>query len=669
MDETTPIYGNEEERSLYHEVMLHYKTAKQDLESRIPDFNKKDELFRSHINEKNWPYRTLVFDPRTFTALYEKTARLFANKPRGRMNPREGGDALGAQINNEIVSFQWDDNERVDGSPMLAKWALMDLNARKYGASFAVCKWHWEKRMTKSNGKAEASVFFDGPNFKPLDNRDCLPNPSYSTIKNWFQHREYVTFQELENVNDAARGKPIYKNLHLLKDAMSKDSDRGGDRRDNNYVSKNKELKGLEDYLGTDTVYRTIEIVTEYRNDRWVVFSPRHGIILRDISNPYDHGQIPVIQLKYFPIDDDIYGLSEIEPVEKLQNALNAYICQNLDTLNMSTYMPLKVNQTGGAVQMHTLQFGPGAKWLMNNPATDVVPFEGKPSGVAEFPVIYRFMIGAIAEAYGEASAAVSGLNPTEGQKTAAEIKDTALSRSARDNFNRIFLEEALKKQMMFWLKLNQQFFFNQGEKYKIIKIAGKDALRYFQKAGLDGMGLTTEAEDILANPEMAGTVEPQDFQQPLYPIEVGNGDILPKLNMEDDKSVGSLFVEPSDLSGTYDYIPDVASMTDTANEKATQTKLEALTLIQQPGVQQMLAQEQKKVKVFELLTDYLEDIGFKNADQYFEQMEGGLLNGINGGGEGGPQAVAPGMGNGGAGGFFNGGQAVSNGQNQPVVS
>ena len=313
--------GTDQEVNIFSECFRHYTLAKEDLELRIKDFDKVDTLFRSHIDESGWPYQSLIFDPRTFTAIFEKTSRLFANKPRGRLVPREGGDSLGAEISNEVLSFQWDDNERVDAMPMLAKWSMMDMNARKYGASFGLCKWHYECKPNKDKTKKE--VFFDGPNFKPLVNRDCLPNPAYSTVKNWFQYRDYITIQELENVNDAAKSKPVYKNLDILMDKIRKEK-KGGDMRSTNYQSKNLSIGNKTDFMGRDEVFKTIEVITEYRADRWITFAPRYGVVIRDIPNPYDHGQIPIVMLKYYPVDDDIYGLSEIEPVEKLQQAVNA---------------------------------------------------------------------------------------------------------------------------------------------------------------------------------------------------------------------------------------------------------------------------------------------------------------------------------------------------------
>ena len=443
MPKEIKVRGTPEEQKRFSEVVEHNIMAKEDLEARIPDWDKKDILFRSHIEETNWPYNAMVFDPRTFTAIFEKSSRLLGNKPRGRMVPREGGDALGAKINNEILAFQWDEVERL-GSPMLARWHLMDMNARKYGASFGLAKWHFERRAVDG----QQVTYFDGPNFRPLVNRDCLPNPSYSEIKNWFQVREYLTMRELQEVNDAARGKPVFKNLDILRQVLSSgETGYGkGDYRSSNWVSKNLSIKGLQDFLGRDAVFPTIEVTTEYRPDRWITFAPKHGLILRDIENPYQHGQIPIVILRYYPIDDDLYGLSEIEPIEKLQKAVNALINQYLDSINQSTNRILKVRPTG--VQMHTLEFAPGAKWLMTDPTSDVLPLEFSATGVAEFANTYRFMIGAMQEALGESSAAISNLVPGESRRTATEIRDLSFARSARDNFNQVFLAEALKKQM-----------------------------------------------------------------------------------------------------------------------------------------------------------------------------------------------------------------------------
>jgi hypothetical protein len=669
------VRGTPEEQKTFLDIHRHYIMAEEDLTVRMKDWDKKDELFRSYINEKDWPYRSLVFDPRTFTAIYEKTARLLANKPRGRVIPREGGDVVKAKIINELLSFQWDDNERADSESMIAKWAMMDQNTRKYGASFGLAKWHWKRQVVREDkdGKVtgKSKIFFDGPNFRPLNNRDCLPNPSYSQVKNWFQHREYLTLEEMTEVNDSARSKPIYKNLDILKQALKSESRAGGDTRSHNYVVKNLSIKGLTDYLGQDEVFKTVEVITEYRPDRWITFAPRHGVVLRDIPNPYEHGQIPVVTLKYYQIDDDIYGLSEIEPIERLQKAVNALINQYIDAINMSLYAPLKVRSTGGAVQMHTLEFGPGAKWLMNDPSSDVLTHDQNLTGVQEFTSTYRFLISAMQEALGETSAGISNLVPGEQGKTATEVKDTAMSRSARDNFNQLFLGEALKKQMMFWHLMDQQLFFKTNDgKAKVLRIVGKDALAYFKNAGLDGNGLSDTSIDLLSS--MADeNIDPADLQEPLFPVETPEG-MKPKMEMDDMGQMGSLLVEPADLAGTYDYIPDVGSMNTSAIDDTMRAKAVAIEQITKGGIGAMIAQEGKKIKISDMAIDYWEDIGFKNADQYIEnapaQLPGMGGQDVGQARAGTPQAVAMGGGNVPGQGMGAGGQAVLNGQAQPVI-
>ena len=609
------IRGTEQEREIYWESKRHYDMSREDLETRYTDWNKKDELFRSHINEKGWPYSAMVFDPRVFTAIYEKAARMLSNKPKGRLIPREGGDVLGAKINNSILDYQWDEAERIDGEPMLSKWARMDMNCRKYGASFALAKWHFERRDQK--------IWFDGPNFTPWNNRDVLHNPSYSSIQKWIQLREWVTLGDLQRVNDAARSRPIYKNLDIIRDSLSKEARGGGDMRSSAWVSKNLAIKGLQDYRGRDEVFKVFEFVTEYRDDRWISFAPKYGVVLRDIPNPYVHGRIPVIQLKYYPIDEDFYGLSEIEPVEKLQKGLNALVNQYLDAINMSLYSPLKIRTA--SVQMHTLKFAPGAQWLMNDPSSDVLPYDAKPSGIPEFAQTYRFMVGAMQEALGETSAATSQMVPGAQERTATEIQELSLQRNVRDNFNQIFLAEALRDQMMLWYTMNQQFMFDDQHKQRVIRIAGADAVSYFQEAGLSEQGIPPETIEMITSPEMEEVLTDPNFDmnqmmQPLVPVSTPEGN-MPKMTIEEDGKTAEILIEASDIAGNYDYIPDVKSMANP--EPAVVNALTQMMLIaKDPASVQARAMDGKRIKLSEVEKDLFELLGLKNADKYYESAE-----------------------------------------------
>lgn len=648
--------GSSSEIKAFTEVHSHYSIATQDLEQRTyrkNGFDDADKMFASHIDEANWPYSSLIFDPIPYTVILEKSARLIGNKPKGKLVPREGGDSLGAYINNELLDYQWEDNSRL-GESMIQKWIMMDQNVRKYGSSFALVPWRYECRYP--GGKKE--VFYDGPDFKVCNSRDVLANPSYEYVNKWFQHREYLTLKDLERVNDTARTEPVYRNLDILRDSLREDIKGKGDHRTIN--PKNKQIRGLQDFLGQDEYNVPLEVVTEYRNDRFITFTPRHGVILRDIPNPFKHGEIPVVHLKYYPLQDDLYGVNELEPVAKQIRAMNAHDSAYSDTIALSTRPPVHVNPIN--VRMHTLEWAPEAKWLMNNPNQDVQLMNmNQVTAISNnYTVIKDTLRGSLLNALGESSQGISTINPTQdtGRVTATEVKDTAFTRNVRDNMNKIFLSEALKKQIMFWHSMNQQFMFKaKSDQLKIVRIVGRDAIEFFERQGLSDIRPTEEDAVIAQQSMMMGQEPPQIVPGPRYAVNVGEDESgmpmeVPKYLPDENGGGGNLIIEPGDLSGNYDYVPDIESMSSPQPEQVEQKITSLLATIINPAITQGLASEGIKPKYKEIVTRAIESTNvIKDAESLFEDlpqqnsmMGGGVYEGqvdAGGGvaGPGGPQA------------------------------
>ena len=627
--------NRQKEEQVFKEVKRHNDLGFDETDKRATgrnrigslSFNEADELFRSWLDENKWPYDALLFDPRVFTFIFEKTSRLIANKPKGHLSPREGSNVLSARINNTLLDYQWD-NANVGGS-MLSKWSVMDISTRKYGASFALCKWRYEK-------DSHDKIVFDGPDMQVLNNRDVAHDLSATAIENcnWFQVRQYVTVQDLQNVNDASRSGPQYKNLKKLKDAIrfndsSQGNLNGGDSRGTNWISRNRAISGLEqDPVGKDDVFKTIEIVTEYRRDRWITFAPKHGVVIRDIPNPYENNEIPIVMLRYYSIDDDLYGLSEIEPIKGIQKAINALLCQYVDEINQKLYSPIAV---GPGVRQHTLEWGKGARWIMNNPLQDFRLVESKSNAAQYFQNTYSVLVAAMMNALGESSLGITNTQPYQTDKTATEVKALQLQRNARDQYNQIFLAEAIKRQYMLWHSMNQKLLFSDPKTmHYIIRISGDDALKYFQQRGLDQL---VPVDNKISEMAMSGKYTPEELAKwgsqeptPKYPINLGNEKepkIQPKLQMEDESnSSAQLYIEPADLNGLYDFSIDVQSMQVSANEERKQARQQAVTMLTtNPNVVGMLAQEQIKPKFKELFVIWLEDLGFTDAGRFFEKM------------------------------------------------
>lgn len=597
------IRGTKAEQKTFADVSQHYVMAKNDLQQRISrkgGFDDSDKLFFGHI-PSDWPFQSEVFDPRIATVLFEKDARLLGNKPKGRFVAREGGDEVGAFVNNELFNFQWDDVARI-GAPMLIRWFLMSQQARRYGISFGVTKWHYEMRGDK--------CFYDGPDMQVIYARDALPDPSFSEIKNWFQYREWVTLADLKRVNDMSKEKEgMWKNLNQIAEVFREEERVKGQSRSTDYVIKAKSLRGIQDTLGQDALFKTFEIVHERRPDRWITFAPKLGVVIRDIPNPYKHGEIGVIPLKYNPITDDLYGFSEVETVASTQRAINALLCQYIDAVNHDLYPPLMINPSG--VRMHTIEFKPDAKWLMNRPGQDVIRMQTSTAATNTFSNTYALLVSSLQNATGETSAAYSQLAPGQQERTATEIRETTSIRNVRDNLNQIMLSEALKKQAYYWMEMNKQFLFSDPkQQQKVIRIVGRDAMSYFLEQGMD---------------------QESEPGKPLYPVPGANDTLIPQFEPTPSGQEGDLYVTQKDIEGAFDFIPDVESMHVASDQEIQTTLTMALNLLTNPTILQSMAAEGKKPKVTELVIKLLETTkAIKNAESFFENAPQSTMGGVD---------------------------------------
>lgn len=218
------------ERERFDEVMRHYTTATQEMDTRRTRKNGWNDTIDMYMGRfsATWPYDSQVHDPRIRTTILEKTARLLNSKLKGRLVPREGGDVKGARINNAILDFQWD--QANEGGSMLEKVSTMDQHTRMFGASFGMVYW-------KSVFEKGESVF-DGPELKVIDPRDIFVDPSSNHVRNanWVQVREWTTVDKLlekHKTSSDSKWKNLTKLKRMIKDGVS-------DKRDVKYESREK---------------------------------------------------------------------------------------------------------------------------------------------------------------------------------------------------------------------------------------------------------------------------------------------------------------------------------------------------------------------------------------------------------------------------------------------
>lgn len=614
--------------------MDHYVKGKEVIQKRKTQPNGWDAVLRSYygVLPAGWPYISKVTDPVIRTAIIEKTSRLFNGKLKGTLTPREGGDVIKAKIQNALLDFQWD--MATEGGAMLEKWALMDMQTRLFGASFALCYW-----------RVDPLTGFEGNEFKVLDNRDIIIDPSATHVKNanWVQVREFKTIKQLKDENDNYPIKGgLYKNLNKLIDLVEAQDEKNyaGDRRDDLQRSIIREVRGLEDPIGTDRSYPTIEVVTEYREDKWYTFCPRYSFMLCDKPNPRKDKAIPVVQLRYYPVGDDTYGEIEVASVLPIARAINATLSGFIDQMNLTMRPPIKV-ANNSSVRLDTIVHGPNALWLVGDSVNNVAEHASRGEHIANFQSSYSALKSAFNVAMGETSQGTSGVDPFTPDKTATEVRAIEQQKRSRDQYNQMYLAQALKDQMMLWLSSNKQFIFDDPTKHVYVqRVVGKDLMNEFQNLGLDQMEAPQEAyrkiEELVLS--TGGAISDQEMklilegtQMPTHPVILNPNekdptkyDIRPKLEVDEAGKYANLNITPEDLEdGTYDYVPSVESMAIEASDMQVKGRTQALNTMLNPAVGQMLAQEGKKINIKEVLIQVLEDLKIKNADKLFEEVQG----------------------------------------------
>lgn len=609
-----PPYGAEWGGEKIDHLMYHYNRVRQDMDTRRTRKNGWNEVVSAYMGRlpANWPFIAKVTDPRMRGTILEKTARLLNAKLEGRLVPRNTGNVISAEIMNQILSFNWDAADH--GGSMIEKVALADQTTRMFGACYALTYWNNVLNINDIKVLDQRDVGFDGA-------------ATHARNARWMQVREFTTWDKLEE-----RGYKVGKWR-----AMAKEGSITSQYRSTSYEDIVKANRGLQDRVGEvdDPINPIVEVITEWTPNDFTIFLPRIGVIVDEGKNPYKHGKIPVAQLRYYPLGTDIYGESEVESVLPLQRAINAILCAFLDEATINMRPPLKVSSSG--VRIETIQYGPGALWIMQNPNL-VQEMTFSPQVINAFNATYPALVAAYNTAMGDQSLAISQMQGKFTEKTATEVNALARQQNNRDQYNQLYLGEFLKDIMMMWVSNIKQYLFDDPSKnYHIMKIIGQDQIDKFKQMKLSDMQIPDYAITHIASTiqSVGGQIPPaaisqimNEVQTPVHPIVTNPEEknpvkfkIKPKLEISPNGREANLYVTREDLEGEYDYIPDVRSMAAGTIQMIKDARQQAFTQVVNPVVQQLLSAEGVRPKMKELLVSQFEDAGLPDAEGLFEPI------------------------------------------------
>lgn len=376
-----PEYTDLTEAEIAQEIDDQFLLAKKYLDPIHERMNLQEEMYRSFIDQNNYPHSARVFDPRVFRVIETVTPRMVSNEPAGSFYPTEEGDELTTQILNALIKYDW---RRADMFPKQVNFIKSMLI---FGTAFGRTYWDFREKektqmvaknvngrlvWTPKNKEKIKVTEFDGPNFEVLNIYDCFPDPNATNLHNmrWFIYRTFKTIKELRNENDA-RGAEYWKHLDELEQAIEEKSKQGKSKKggvkpqDIQYREHRRIMLGTQEYIGQDESNPEITILIRYTREGWCFYAPEYaGLgdfngIIREVENPYFHGDLPIIYGVDYPYPGELYGMGEIEPIDRVQRAINATLNQRLDNVQLTLRSMWKV-QKGKGVDMHTLISAPG---------------------------------------------------------------------------------------------------------------------------------------------------------------------------------------------------------------------------------------------------------------------------------------------------------------------
>lgn len=377
---------------------------------------------------------TRVSDAAISTLAYERQARVTAQLPTGRVYAMSKSDDKKAKLLNIILNryILPNANSQFD---MLIKLRLWGVYASVYGSMPMFYDYRSE------NG-------YIGPEAYLVDPRCFALTPGFHSVQE--APAGYIsTIMSKDDLEAILKRKTtsydktaVRKLLSLMEGGKASPSRDQNSQKNNTAVGQRYDLSNAKD---------RVEVVNEYRNDRWLQFAPDFAdmekgedMIIRDMDNPHKSGRKPIVMRHCFPLLNSVFGLGDFERGMKVQKAKDSIINLFLEGAKNRVYPPLKM--IDNALTPSTIRYQAGTKWkVKRQDAVEAMSFGDAP--LAEFQATYAALQGILQNMFGTSTTEISENEggPAMG-KTPQALKMQASRENARDTWDRFMGEKATEE-------------------------------------------------------------------------------------------------------------------------------------------------------------------------------------------------------------------------------
>jgi hypothetical protein len=475
-----------------------------------PDFRRFDryyKLFRSYIPDGRWPWRSKIFVPYAFSTVITVLSKMVANDPTIEFAPRPKDEdpdqkvVEKAKLLSKLFSYQW---SNAKGFAKLVDWVLITLI---FGKGVVKIYWRYEKDEVKYNkygvlGRKSVGVrnkvLFDGPDFDVVDPLDLFIDPQAKKVEDavWIIHRTYPTLEELKDMKDS-NGDPLYT-LPSDEELTNSKLDPFYNEGMGNFKQRRARVTGPVPSIKDTTVDR-LELLEHWTNGEVVTVANQSYIVRRE-ENPFWDNKHPFVEMVDTPLPFDFYKIGTIEPIERLQHALNDIKNQRMDNVNLNLNRMWKLSKTAD-VDEYELVSRPGGI-IHTGDMAGIEPIETpdvtNSSYTEEENIKYD-----IQQATGVSDYYAKGVGgDSVTNRTATGAKLVVEETNTRVKFKMKYLDDALQALGTKWHARNEQFI----DSDQVLRITGASGTKFVKLSPQDIQG----DYDIIA---VSGSTEPLNKQ------------------------------------------------------------------------------------------------------------------------------------------------------------
>ena len=563
--------NKQEQDTLLDDVQSHLEDSNSYLETLRNDWDDLEAMLIVRLtDELSAKSENRIFDPRLSTIVYERASRVMAQNPKGKAYANSKDDVGKNMLMNLLLKYFYKNANEQDS--MLVKLRMLDVYSLVYGSMFALVPWRVDK-----NG-------YIGPELNILPIRDCFPQTTKRNTSDmdWFTVRNVVSIDWLNK-----QSPEVWQNVSALEADLKNNKD-GGDGANATDQDKRSYVE-RELYPSTfgDVSYPQVEMYTEYRKDRWITWTPKRinsktsrPYILRVSDEPYVDYKLPIVAKHAFPLIDSPIGMGEFARGKTLQMGINSLWNLYMEGVKYSIFPPLHINPDN--VVPSSIKWGQGEFWFMNNPNQDVQTMQNlNPQGINTFQSTFGALVSALETQAGTTSVRESAKSSSALGKTPEAIRFISDKESARDEWDRVMMEQTIEQIYSRWISLT------------VSKLEKKVTMRLFKD----------EIEDIV-----------QSYPDVVELYESGRGEVG---------------ISKKEIDSDYDFVLEVGSTTkvDIEAEQNNQTAI-LKAILENPSIIEAFRAKGKDIDITELFKDWLIAGGSKNWEkiivdrQQEEQMQ-----------------------------------------------